>query len=155
MRLRKPNSDLSDKEFYLRSFTVGLPVTLGGAIVAAGLLITGHKPERFGNCINFTVGKSWGGSSAGIFMFTCRKASRRLKEHEHGHGIQNCFYGPLMPFVNLHSTSRYLFRLCSQKFFPKKKLPPYDSIWFEGEATELGRAFMIRKDSEGDRTDSQ
>ena len=57
----KPDPGISDREFYLRSFTWGLPVNLGGAVVAAGLLLTGHKPERFGNCINFTVGRNWGG----------------------------------------------------------------------------------------------
>ncbi len=140
--LRKPDPTLSAREFYLRSFTLGLAVNIGGALVALLMLISGHRPERFGNCINFTVGKNWGGGSAGVFMFTCRRASRRLKEHEHGHSIQNCFYGPLMPFINLQSTLRYLCRLIIQKLFPKKKLPPYDSAWFEGEASALGRAFM-------------
>ena len=148
MKLGKPNPNISDREFYLRSFTWGLPVNLGGAVVAAGLLATGHKPERFGKCINFTVGKNWGGGSMGIFMITCRNAPRRLKEHEHGHSIQNCFYGPLMPLVNLQSTSRYLYRAGVQKLLPKKILPPYDSVWFEGEATELGHAFMANRKTE-------
>ncbi|MCR5089719.1 MAG: hypothetical protein K6C08_09425 [Oscillospiraceae bacterium] len=146
--LRKPDPTLSDREFYLRSFTLGLPVNLGGALVAVLLLISGHRPERFGNCINFTVGRNWGGGSAGVFMFTCQKASRRLKEHEHGHSIQNCFYGPLMPFVNLQSSIRYLYRFVIQKLFPQKKLPPYDSAWFEGEATALGRTFMLNRITE-------
>ena len=147
MKRKKPNPDITDREFYLRSFTWGLPVNLGGAIIAAGLLATGHRPERFGNCVNFTVGKNWGGGSMGIFMVTCRNAPRQLKEHEHGHSIQNCYYGPLMPLVNLQSTTRYLYRLGAQKLFPEKKLPPYDSAWFEGEATELGRQFMRRSRS--------
>ena len=48
MRLRKPTPDphLSDHEFYLRSFTWGLPVNIGGAMVALGMLATGHKPKR-------------------------------------------------------------------------------------------------------------
>ena len=148
MKLEKPNPNISDREFYLRSFTWGLPVNLGGAVIAAGLLATGHKPEKFGKCINFTVGKNWGGGSMGIFMITCRNAPRRLKEHEHGHSIQNCFYGPLMPLVNLQSTGRYLYRAGMQKLLPKKKLPPYDSVWFEGEATELGHAFMANRKTE-------
>lgn len=147
MRLKKPNPNITDREFYLRSFTWGLPVNLGGAVIAAGLLMTGHKPEKYGKCINFTVGKNWGGGSMGIFMITCRNAPQRLKEHEHGHSIQNCFYGPLMPLVNLQSTSRFLYRAGVQKLQPKKKLPPYDSVWFEGEATELGHAFMANRET--------
>ncbi len=147
MKLKKPNPNITDREFYLRSFTWGLPVNLGGAVIAAGLLMTGHKPEKYGKCINFTVGKNWGGGSMGIFMITCRNAPQRLKEHEHGHSIQNCFYGPLMPLVNLQSTSRFLYRTGVQKLQPKKKLPPYDSVWFEGEATELGHVFMANRET--------
>ena len=142
MKPVKPDPLISEREFYLRSFTWGLPVNIAGAVVAAGLLATGHKPERFGNCINFTVGKSWGGGSMGIFMITCKNASQRLKEHEHGHSLQNCFYGPLIPIINLRSSSRYLYRACVQRLLPHKTLPPYDSVWFEGEATELGRQYM-------------
>ena len=145
MKHIKPDPLISDREYYLRSFTWGLPVNIAGAVAAAGLLATGHKPERFGNCINFTVGKNWGGGSMGVFMITCKNASQRLKEHEHGHSIQNCFYGPLMPIINLRSSSRYLYRACIQLLKPNKTLPPYDSIWFEGEATELGRTYMNQR----------
>ena len=81
----------------------------------------------------------------GIFMITCQNASQRLKEHEHGHSIQNCFYGPLMPFINLQSSTRYLYRRGIEHFVPKKKLPSYDSAWFEGEATRLGSTYMKEK----------
>ena len=139
---KKPDPHITDREFYIRSFTWGLPVNLGGAVVAAALLLTGHKPNKFGKCINFTVGKNWGGGSMGIFMITCKDSSRRLKEHEHGHSIQNCFYGPFMPFVNIQSSTRFLYRIAAQKLFPGIKLPSYDSVWFEREATELGQKFM-------------
>ena len=142
---KKPDPELSDREFFLRSFTWGLPVNIGGAIVAAGLLLTGHRPERFGNCINFTVGKNWGGGSMGVFMLTCRNATTRVKEHEHGHSIQNCFYGPLMPLINLQSSTRYLVRKGIEIIAPNRKLPPYDSAWFEGEATRLGSAYMNKR----------
>jgi len=144
MKLKKPTPDphLSDREFYLRSFTWGLPVNIAGAIAALCLLTTGHKPERFGNCVNFSVGTNWGGGSMGIFMITCRNASRQLKEHEHGHSIQNCFYGPFMPLINLRSSSRYLYRACVQCLMRHQALSPYDSVWFEREASELGTQYM-------------
>ncbi len=142
MNWKKPDPTISEREFYLRSFTWGLPVNLAGALVAAGLFATGHKPERFGNCINFTVGKNWGGGSMGIFILSCKNAGRKLKEHEHGHSIQNCYYGPLMLLVNLQSSTRYLYRRGIRKILPRKKLPPYDSVWYEAEATQLGHDYM-------------
>ena len=141
--MKRPEAELSDREFYLRSFTWGLPVNLGGAVIAAALLATGHKPERFGNCINFSIGENWGGGSLGVFLFTCRRATQKLKEHEHGHSIQNCYYGPLMPFlVNLPSSARYWYRRAEHALLPEKKQTPYDSVWFEAEASRLGREFM-------------
>ena len=140
---------LTDRQFYLRSFTWSLPVNLGGTVIAGGLLLTGHRPQRFGNCVRFTVGKNWGGGSLGVFMFTCRNASQALLEHEHGHSIQNCYYGPLMPFlVNIPSSTRYWYRRIVHAVKPEKALPPYDSIWFEAEATRLGREYMRYKTQE-------
>ena len=43
MKPIKPNPLISEREFYLRSFTWGLPVNIAGAFVAAGLLATGRK----------------------------------------------------------------------------------------------------------------
>ena len=118
MKNRKPSAEISDREFYIRSFTWGLPVNLVGAIAAVGLLATGHEPEKYGNCIRFTVGKKWGGISMGIFIVTCENAPGRLKAHEHGHSIQNCYYGPLMPLINLQSSARFLYRKGVEKLLP-------------------------------------
>ena len=139
----KPRADITKREFHLRSFTWGLPCSIGGLLIAIGMLLTGHRPHRFGCCIQFEAGRNWGGGSVGIFMFTCKGASYRLKAHEHGHSIQNAFYGPLMPIiVSIPSTLRYWFRRIIQKIFPKIKLSPYDSAWFEGQATRLGMEFL-------------
>ena len=148
MLLKKPDPGISVKEFYIRSFSWGLILNMVGAIFALCAMLTGHKPERFGNCINFSFGKSWGGLSTGIFIFTCRDATKALKAHEHGHSIQNCFYGPLMPFiVNLPSSARYWYRRIIHFLLPEKQLKPYDSIWFEEEASRLGREYMNSKDN--------
>ncbi len=141
----KPNGNITDKEFYIRSFTWGLPVNLGGVIAAAVLLLTGHKAERFGNCILFRAGDHWGGGSMGIFLIVCRNATQKLLEHEHGHSIQNCFYGPFMVLINLQSSTRYIYRLLIKKLIPEKQLSPYDSAWFEKEASSLGSIFIRRK----------
>ena len=143
MKLMEKNTKMSKREFYLRSFTWGLPVNIGGAAVSVILLATDHKPHRFGRCVQFDVGKGWGGGSLGVFMFTCRDASKRLKAHEHGHSLQNCYYGPLMPLiVNIPSSARFWIRKGIQMVCPDRKLPPYDSIWFEKEATEIGKEYV-------------
>ena len=59
--------------------------------------------------------------------------------HEYGHSLQNCILGPFMLIVvNLPSTVRYWYRRIAMSLgkAPKK---PYDSIWFEGQATKWGR----------------
>ena len=142
------NAKMSNREFYLRNFTWGLPVNLGGAVLALVALATGHKPKKFGQCVQFNVGKNWGGGSLGVFMFTGSETSDELKAHEHGHGIQNAYYGPLMPFVvNVPSSARFWFRKIRGKLNPQTKMKPYDSAWFEAEATKLGmeRCFPYKK----------
>lgn len=130
----------SPAEFYILSFTWGIISSAAGTIVATGMILTGHKPKKYGLCCSFEIGKNWGGFSMGPFFFTQRGASNRLKNHEHGHALQNCIYGPLMPFViSAPSSCRYWYRRAVQK---RKKLPPYDSVWFEADATKRGTEFM-------------
>ena len=144
--------NLTPGKFYALNFTWGLPVNIGGAAVALAMLATGHKPHKFGDCVQFDVGKGWGGGSLGIFMFTCKDAPDSLKAHEHGHSIQNCYFGPLMPFaVNLPSSARYWARRAVQAVRPSAELPPYDSVWFESQATALGMDYMAKKKQQADK----
>lgn len=102
--------------FYLLSFTWGLPMTLIGLIVALVLLITGHKPKKYGYCLHFEVGDCWGGLNLGIVFLTDKTPSTHTKNHEHGHGLQNCYFGPLTPFiVVIPSAYRYWLRECDYK----------------------------------------
>ena len=125
--------------FYLLSLTWGLPLTLCGALAALVMLLTGHRPKRWGPCVYFELGESWGGCEWGLFFLKCRRADLRLGNHELGHGLQNCLLGPLMPFVvSIPSALRYWTRRL-------RKTPPktgYDDIWFEGQATRWGTAYM-------------
>ena len=130
----------SPAAFYLLSLTWGLIETAAGSIVAAGMILSGHKPHKYGLCCAFEAGRNWGGFSMGPFFVTQKNASERLKNHEHGHALQNCIYGPLMPFViNGPSTCRYWYRRAVEK---RKKLPPYDSVWFEADATRRGTEYV-------------
>lgn len=134
---------MSKFKFYLLSFTWGLPMTLIGCIAALILLAIGNKPKKYGYCFHFEVGNNWGGLSLGIVLITDKTPSEHTKMHEVGHGFQNCYFGPLMPFVVcIPSAIRYWYR--ELKYYRKGKTPPtkYDDIWFEGDASKRGTEFI-------------
>ena len=125
------------KLYYLLSLTWGLPLTIIGGLVALALMGSGFTPRRYGGCIYFELGEGWGGLNLGL-VFLCQVgAPDTLKMHEFGHSIQNCMWGVLMPFVVvLPSMTRYWLR--EIKAAHGANLPPYDAVWFEGQATRLG-----------------
>lgn len=124
--------------FYILSFTWGLPLTLAGLITSLALVCLRKKPKRWGGCWYFEIGKGWGGLEIGIVFLASKTASDHTKNHEHGHAIQNCYYGPLMPFiVCIPSCTRYLYRRIRKKLGYSNKTG-YDDIWFEGQATRWG-----------------
>lgn len=126
--------------FYLLSLTWGLPLTLVGGVVAGALRLCGIKPFRFGLCLCFEVGRSWGGLNLGLVILCGRGASDRIKRHEHGHAIQNCRLGPLILPLVLASAARYHDR--NRRAKRGETLPPYDAWWFEGQATALGDQYF-------------
>ena len=130
--------------FYLLSLTWGIPMTFIGFIVAGVLLCAGYKPKRWGGCWYFTVGKNWGGLELGLIFLTDNNNSTHVKNHEFGHAIQNCIFGPFMPFiVCIPSAIRYWYRELRQRKGLKNKTA-YDDIWFEGSATRLGNTFISK-----------
>ena len=134
---------MSKLKFYLLSFTWGLPMTLIGLIIALILVIIGYKPKKYGYCLHFEVGENWGGINLGIVFITSKNASKHTKDHEHGHGLQNCYWGFLFPFViGLPSLIRCWY--LDIKYYSNNKIPPtsYDSAWFEGDATKRGTEFI-------------
>ncbi|MBE6613278.1 MAG: hypothetical protein E7632_12390 [Ruminococcaceae bacterium] len=120
------------------SLTWGAPLTLAGALTFAVLMAAGKRPKRFGYCWYIEVGENWGGLEFGLFFLTCKNPSLHLCAHEHGHGLQNILWGPLMPMViTIPSAIRWHWRHLSEALgHPPKK--PYDAIWFEGQATKWG-----------------
>ena len=132
---------LTRRMYFLLSLTWGLPLTIIGALGALVLLILGYKPKKWLYGYYFEVAKSWGGLEAGIFFFCQEKPSVSLRNHEFGHSIQNCYFGPLfIPLIWIPSATRYWYRewLVKRKNKSYSDLPPYDSIWFEGQATAIG-----------------
>lgn len=133
--------------FYFLSFTWGLPMNIAGLFIAAAMLITFHKPRRWGPCIYFETGKNWGGASWGMFFLVNKDSSERLRNHEMGHSFQNCYLGFFMPFiVGFPSVTRYWAR----RIWELAKRPSskdYDAIWFEGSATRLGYQYWEKTKS--------
>lgn len=129
--------------FWALSFTWGLPLTIIGLAIAIVLTIFGYKPHRFHYMVRFEIGENWGGFSLGGFIFTSENPSLHIKQHEAGHGIQNMVYGIITPFiVSIPSAIRYWYREYLQKIKKKTDLPPYESIWFEKQATEIGEKYF-------------
>lgn len=111
--------------FYFLNLTWGLPLNIVGGLVALVLVIARKKPKRWGDCFYFEVGENWGGLELGIFFLTSKNPSIHTRNHEHGHAIQNCFFGVLMPFiVNIPSAIRYWLR----KFKTQKGKYIYSTI---------------------------
>ena len=130
------------KMFYLLSFTWGLPMTLIGCLVAVVLLAIGCKPKKWGHCYYFEIGKGWGGLELGPIFLTCKNPTVHIRNHELGHGLQNCWFGPLMPFVVcIPSALRYWYRSV-RKAIKRPCSTKYDDIWFEKNATKIGTEFI-------------
>ena len=138
--------------FYVLNLTWGIPMNIIGALVALGLYIGGKRPTRHGGCWCYIVGRGWGGVSLGLVMIVDEESTDYddTKNHEHGHAIQNAVFGVFMPFVvSIPSAVRYWYRLYMEKRGKADSLPPYDSIWFEAQATEWGDKFMREEESHG------
>lgn len=135
--------------FYILSFIWGLPMTIIGLIAAFVLTLAGYHYQRRGWCYYFEVGCNWGGVNLGLVCITSVGVSEHTKNHEHGHALQNCIWGPLMPFViAIPSAIRYNYRELQTKM---GNLPTteYDDIWFEDQASKWGDALMKRLKENG------
>ena len=129
--------------FWLLSLTWGAIPTVFGALLFFALLLGGKKPRRIGPMFYIRFGKRWGGTELGMFFLRDDTSTDHVTYHEAGHGIQNIILGPLMlPIISIPSFLRYHYRNFIRRRHPERQLPPYDSIWFEGQATRLGSYFF-------------
>ena len=139
------NAKIPKPIFYFLTFTWGLPFTLIGLAAALFLRLRGYKPKKHGYCFYFEVGENWGGINLGLFFIVNRGSRAAIRDHEHGHAVQNCYLGPFMlVLVALPSLlrSRYRAYITEKKGVDVRTLPPYDSIGFEGQATRLGKEIV-------------
>ena len=136
--------------FYVLSFTWGIIMSFIGLFPLVYCAIRGKVYIYHRRLYGILGSSNWGGISLGCFFFVCPSAHETdekdgvyLKAHECGHGLQNCVFGPLFPFiVGIPSAIRYWYRIYLSKV-KKQTLKPYDAIWFEEQATELGKKYII------------
>ena len=155
MRIFKTELDdkyLTKRDFYILSWTWGLLMNIIGIIVIFFIEIYNLvryknvlRLKKCGWCYYIAAGdKYWGGLELGMFFLTDKSEHISTKWHEHGHAIQNCYLGLLMPLlVSIPSAIRYWYRryLTSKGQILSTK---YEDIWFEGEATKLGKKYKAK-----------
>ena len=130
--------------YWIAELTWGLLMNIIGLISALFLLIIGKTPYRVGHTFMFYFGKGWGGLTLGAVIIVSHDCSFSTISHEYGHTVQNLIFGPFELFIGIASAARYWYREIKRKRDPACHLPPYDSIWFEGQATRLGLKFLGR-----------
>lgn len=136
---------LSYLVFYLVQLSWGVIMNVFGLLVTIFMLITFHKPHRFGPNYYFRCRKLEGfGFECGICFVIGADCETDfgLKCHEAGHGVQNMIFGPITIFLcSIPSLIRYWYR--EIKYYRKGLTPKtdYDDFWVEGQATRLGFKF--------------
>lgn len=135
--LSKPG--MTKSHYYVLQWTWGIILNIIGACVFVYALIAKWPISKYRNAILMEAPKSFGGLNLGMFLMV-GKGNRSSVAHEYGHSLQNLTWGLLMPFViAIPSAIRYWHRRI--KYLDKGLTPPttYDSVWFEGQATSLGK----------------
>lgn len=122
--------------------TWGILGTIMGALMTLviALLPIKKKSGNFNGFPYIIFGDNWGGFNAVFTLFIADNMGEswtlHTKQHESGHAFQNSIFGPFTPFlITIPSIIRYWVQRLS------KKGKPYDAIWFEGSATDLGEEF--------------
>lgn len=125
--------------YYLIQLTWGLPLNIIGAIIYLILKYSFNcSVNRFRNMFCIIVPSNFGGMNLGMFtVLGCQMG--HLISHEYGHSIQNLMFGWFTPFmISIPSAIRYWYRNILTAI-GKPLQTTYNDIWFEAQATELGR----------------
>lgn len=126
---------MTKSRYYILNLTWGIIMTFIGANALLILYALNHEVKEYKTTCYVVVPGNWGGISLGMFFIVCED-SESLLSHEFGHTIQNAIFGPFMIFIGLASLIRATVRTALLN--SGKKLSPYESIWFERQATEWG-----------------
>lgn len=122
--------------YYVIQWTWGLIMNIIGFFVFIFAKICKWPIKKYRKAIEIICpSNKIGGVSLGMFIMRGAR-QHAVMPHEYGHSIQNLRFGPAFLFViGIPSFIRCGYRT----IFKNKQFPPYDSIWFEGQATELGK----------------
>lgn len=85
---------MSKKTFWRLSWSWGIIMTIIGklAFIFLGLLGYKSKQNQYGYYIE--IGENWGGAGLGPYCICNKNPSIQTLNHEFGHGVQNCIFGP-------------------------------------------------------------
>lgn len=121
--------------YWLLNFTWGILTTLCGLLISLTMIIVNHKPQKWCSVWYFEIAKNWGGMEMGTMFLRDKTSYYTINNHEMGHTYQNAVLGPFFIFlVALPSAVRYWYRRLKRN----RVIKPYDLIWFEGNATDIG-----------------
>jgi len=110
-------------------------MTAIGFVASTVIMALGYKPKQHKLAHYFLIPGKWGGITLGTTIIVCNE-TQHLLDHEFGHTLQNALFGIFMPFIGIASFVRATMRRIQQK--NGKILPPYDSVWWESQATHWG-----------------
>ena len=131
---------MNKKMYIFLTVLWGLPMSLIGTLAMIVLIISGHKLRKEPYSIVFEIGKGWGAVTIGYVVIRQESLSDAVRSHERGHCIQNAMFGPLMPLtVGIPSLIRCIYRDIKYHRKGIKPQTEYDAIWFEKQATILGK----------------
>ena len=132
----------------LKAYRFPLLILLLGAalmLLPSGSARAPEKEASLGEALSLTqgVGEAYVLISDSGVIVVCEGAGAGLLAHELGHSMQNCRFGPFMPFlVGIPSSFRYHARRIFTRITGKEPRSPYDAAWFEGQATAVGREYV-------------
>lgn len=133
-------SNITLKKLWEKSRSKGWALSAIGSVIYFILDVFGDMPCDYHGVPYYEIGKRWGGISLGWFFIAGSESDEHTKNHEVGHIVQNAEVGGLsMLGWSLCS----FFRYWKYRIFGAKT--PYDSWWFEGNATALGNEFIKRR----------
>lgn len=130
---------INKRSYYILNLTWGIVMTVLGAIALLILYALNYEVKKYKTTWYVVVPGKWGGIALGMFFVVCEE-SEGLLNHEYGHTIQNAVYGVGMIFIGLASLIRATVRTVLLN--NGKKLSPYESVWYERQATEWGMIIL-------------
>lgn len=133
--------------YYILNYTWGIVMTLIGWLTMFFCwMLLSLDVERYGPSHYVSVGDNWGGLELGVCFLVANNMGEEwtlhTKRHEMGHSFQNAVLGPFaILLVAIPSACRYWYQIIARKRGKAFPADWYDSVWFEGSATQAGEEY--------------